>query len=223
MEYLPLEERLKSLQRLFSLERRNLGKWRTRLRIKKSWRGWDNQMGTGFQQNQEQKKDQIASWSNRQNMGLSAVHGTGVRQQNVRAKDTQNRHKVELAELFSLIEQLWVHGNKLQKGDEVFHPLIPSFCAGQGILCLKNRILIYRLISYILIQVLGNSITQRLFIKLLTSTFCSGLMSWFPFYPFEYGLFLKPDFIWALEWPNYNNGRVVNTWVTRVFNYSPWL
>lgn len=56
-------------------------------------------------------------------MGLSTVHGTGVRQQNVSAKDTQD--KVELAELFPpppLIQQLWVHGNKLQKGDKVFHP-----------------------------------------------------------------------------------------------------
>lgn len=67
-------------------------------------------------------------------MGLSAVHGTGVRQQNVSAKDTQD--KVELAELFPpppLVQQLC--GNKLQKGDKVFHPLIPDFRAGQGILC----------------------------------------------------------------------------------------
>lgn len=61
MEYLPLEERLKRLRRLLSLERRNLGKWRTRLRIKKSWRGWDNQMETAFQQNSEQRKGQVAS------------------------------------------------------------------------------------------------------------------------------------------------------------------
>lgn len=54
-------------------------------------------------------------------MGLSAVHGTVVRQQNMRAEDAQNRHKMELAELFPLIKELWVQGNKLQKGDEVFH------------------------------------------------------------------------------------------------------
>lgn len=39
-------------------------------------------------------------------------------------KGTQNRNKVELAELFPLpplIQQLWVHRNKLQKENEVFH------------------------------------------------------------------------------------------------------